>query len=202
MWFPGGDSCDRALCVLMRQMIPTIFHLKNECRNNSHDSVICSESFRTSSPFIYLLQLGNFTHVAHMPSGVKNHVGASSRKCSSVGRSSGHCLRGFSRMLHFFPTLGSGLNTASWSRFWRTLVIPHLQCSGLGWPRREANHKHRRTPHSSDRCSSKKQTRREGITAKGFLAPVLLHNPVSCLWLITLLVWGTQTSRLEGEVIP
>lgn len=171
--------------MLMRQMIPTIFHFKNGCRNNTHGSVIYSEPIRTSSPFIYLLspmlQLGNFTHVAHVPSGVKNHVGASSGKCSSVGGSSGHCLRAFSRTSHSFATLGSGLNAASWSRFRRSLVIPHLTCSGLGRPWREANHKHRRTPHSPDRCSSEKQTRREGITAKGLLAPVLLQNPVTCL---------------------
>lgn len=117
--------------MLMQQIIPTIFHFKNGCRNNTHDSGMCSESFRTSSPFIYLLQLGNFTHIAHVPSGVKNHVGASSRKCSSVRGSSGHCLRGFSMMFHFFPTLGSGLNTASWSCFWGTWSS-HT-CSAVAW---------------------------------------------------------------------
>lgn len=52
-----------------------------------------------------MLQLSNFTHVAHVPSAVKNHVGASG-KCSSVGGFSGRCLRGFSRTFRFFSNPG------------------------------------------------------------------------------------------------
>ena len=70
----------------------------------------------------------------------------------------------------------------------------------LAWTRRERNHKHRRTPQSPDRCSSeKKQTRREKVTAKGSSTPVLLQNPISCLWFIILLVWRTQTLVPGGE---
>lgn len=77
---------------------------------------------------------------------------------------------------------------------------PTPRVGGPAWTRRETNHKHRRTPQSPDRCSSeKKQTRREKVTAKGSSTPVLLQNPISCLWFIILLVWRTQTLKPGGE---
>lgn len=155
------------------------------------------ESFRISSLFIYLicltLHLGNFTLLKRESWGHWNLTSVVfSRQCSSVGG-----LLGLSEGLFWEDSclVVSLFSSPGLRPEHSLLVTPHLQCTGLGWPRREANHKHRRTPHSPGRCSSGKkkqqqhQRRWERVTAKVFLAPVLLQNPVSCSWFITLLGW-------------